>query len=89
MKDFGLPECQFVMHSKRRREIEKVFDKEELVALYRFAFGEEVRAVNKKQFLELMRILLVKVETEKREISSLIGDSTKERFKELLKVLKV
>ncbi len=89
IKDFGLPECQFVMHSKKRREIEKMFDEEELIELYRFAFEEQVKAVNKKQFLELMRVLLAKAGTDKDQIASLIGDSTKERFKELLEALRV
>ena len=37
-----------------------MFDEAEILELYRFAFGEQVKAVNKKQFLGLMRVLLVK-----------------------------
>lgn len=88
MKEFGLPECRFVMHSRKRSEIERVFDKEELVTLYRFAFDEEVKTVNKKQFLELMRVLLVRIGTDKEQISNLISEATKERFGKLLQALK-
>ena len=88
MKDFGLPECQFVMHPKKRPEIERMFDKAELIDLYRFAFGEQVKAVNKKQFLALTRILLVKAELDKQGLASLIAESTKERFTKLFQALK-
>ena len=43
MRDFGLPECQFVMHFKKHPEIEKTFDEDELIGLYKFAFGQETR----------------------------------------------
>ena len=88
MKELGLPECQFVMHSKKRPEIERMFDEAELLELYRFAFGEQVKAVNKKQFLGLMGVLLVRTETDKHHISSLMLDSTKVRFTKLLQALK-
>ena len=88
MKEFGLQDCQFVMHSKKRPEIEKMFDQSELIKLYQFAFGEQVKSVNKKQYLELIRMLLVKAKADKNQLVSLIADSTKERFSALLKVLR-
>ena len=88
MKEFSLPASQFVMQSAKRPEIECLFDKEELVGLYEFGFNEQIKTVNKKQFLELMRMLLMKGKPEIHQIASLIGDSTKKRFANLLRDLK-
>ena len=88
MREFALPESQFVMHSEKRPEIERMFDKAELIELYKFAFNEQISTVNKKQFLQLMRLLFVKAKSENPQIASLIGDSTKRRFEKLFQALK-
>ena len=88
MEEFGLQECQFVMHSNERPEIEKMFDQAELIDLYQTVFGEQVQKVNKKQFLELMRLLLLNYNEKMDDIYRIITDSTKERFQQLFKALK-
>ncbi len=88
MKEFSLPESQFVLHSDKRPEIEYMFEKAELSALYEFAFNEHVEKLNKKQFLQLMRVLFVKKESHKDKILPLIGKDTRSRCTKLLRVLK-
>ena len=90
MKDFSLPDSQFVMHDAQRPEIERVFDKAELVKLYEVAFEEKVKTVNKKQYLALMRglVTLIKTEKKKEEVVSAISIDTKKRFADLLQKLK-
>ena len=74
----------------RRPEIERVFDKTELVKLYELAFEQKVKTVNKKQYLALMRKLftLVRTEKEKQQVVSAISTDTKQRFADLLQELK-
>ena len=88
MRDHGLQERQFVMHEKERPEIEKMFEEEEKIKLYEVAFGERVETVNKKQFLQLMRLLVVKAKANKEELIPLIDQSTKARFRLLFEALK-
>ncbi len=88
MKDFSLPASQFVLHSDDRPEIEDMFEKAELSALYKFAFDEDVEKLNKKQFLQLMSVLSVKKESDKEKISPLVGKETKDRCRKLLHALK-
>lgn len=86
--EFGLPASQFVMHRKDRPEIEDQFEESELISLYELVFGEVVREVSKKQFLQLMRMLLAKGKSENEAVSAIIGESTKERFLDLFRALK-
>ena len=90
MQEFSLPPSQFVMHDPQRSEIERVFDKTELVKLYELAFEEKVKSVNKKQYLALMRKLFTLVTTEegKQQVASAISTGTKQRFADLLQKLK-
>ena len=88
MEKFGLSESQFVMHSEEHPEIERMFEKEELVDLYQFAFDQKINSINKKQFHGLMGFLLVLGKSKLNQISSLIGESTKKRFRDLFQKLK-
>lgn len=90
MQEFSLPPDQFVMHDPQRPEIERVFDKNELVELYEVAFGEKVKSINKDQFLALIRELftLVKTKKGKLKVASAISKDTKQRFDDLLQELK-
>lgn len=88
MKEFSLPESQFVMCPGNRPEIEKLFDKVELIKLYEFALNEQVEELNKKQFHGLMKVLFVLRMSQKKKIESLIGPDTKKRFVGLLRALK-
>ena len=90
MKDFSLPDSQFVMHDAQRPEIERVFDKAELVKLYELALEQKVKTVDKKQYLALMRglVTLIKTEKKKEEVVSAISTDTKQRFAALLQELK-
>lgn len=90
IQEFSLPPSQFVMHTAQRPEIERVFDKTELVKLYELAFEQKVKTVNKKQYLALMRKLftLVRTEKEKQRVVSAISTDTKQRFADLLQELK-
>ncbi len=90
MQEFSLPHSQFVMHASQRPEIERVFDKTELVKLYELAFEQKVKTVNKKQYLALIRKLftLVRTEKEKQLVASAISTDTKQRFANLLQELK-
>ena len=90
MREFSLPPDQFVMHDLQRPEIERVFDKNELVELYEFAFEEKVKTVNKDQYLALIRELftLVKTKKGKQKVASAISKDTKQRFTDLLQELK-
>jgi hypothetical protein len=76
------------MHLDKRPRIEDMFDKDELNDLYKLAFGEEVTTVNKKQFLELMRVLHLRAIPQKHQIDAAIGKPTKERFEKLFRDLK-
>ena len=88
MNEFSLLENQFVMLPQKHRKIEEMFERSELVKLYEFALGQQVKTVNKKQFLELMRVLFVRAEAEVSQIASLIGDATKRRFVDLFQELR-
>lgn len=88
IRDFGLQESQFVLHSRERPEIETMFDKSELIEMYKEIFGEMVETVNKKQFLELMRVILVSQRPQRQKVSRLIGVETRKRFGELFQQLK-
>ncbi|MCY4361124.1 MAG: AAA family ATPase [Gammaproteobacteria bacterium] len=90
MQEFSLPASQFVMHAAQRPEIERVFDKTELVKLYELAFEEKVKTVDKKQYLALMRKLITLVRTEKvkQQVVSAISTDTKKRFAALFQELK-
>lgn len=90
MREFSLPPDQFVMHDPQRSEIERVFDKNELIKLYELAFEQKVKSVNKKQYLALMRKLFTLVTTEegKQQVASAISKDTKQRFDDLLQELK-
>ena len=88
MEEFGLLEDQFVMQLEERPEIEKVFEQTELVQMYEAVFGESVETVNKRQFLELMRMILVTRVSQGNAIGRLVGEETKERFAELFRRLK-
>ena len=90
MQEFSLPSSQFVMHAAKRPEIERVFDKNELVELYEVAFEEKVKTVNKDQYLALIRKLstLVKTKKGKQQVASAISKDTKQRFTYLLQELK-
>lgn len=87
-KEFCLGDDHFVMHAKSRRQIEHMFDQTELIQLYKFAFGLNVKSVNKKQFLELMRTLFTMSKSGKHDIASLISAATKERFGDLFSKLR-
>ena len=89
IEEFSLPESLFVIQSEDRPEMEDLFERSELVGLYEFAFGECIRKVEKKQFLELMRVLFLRVDAEsvRDDISALIGEATKKRFVDLINAL--
>ena len=87
--DFSLPDSQFVMQPDDRPKIEKLFERSELVELYRIAFGSRVGRVKKKQFLELMRVIFLKMGTksDRKEVDAVIGEATRSRFADLIKSL--
>lgn len=86
---FSLPDSQFVMQSQDRPEIEDVFEHSELVDLYKLVLDQRVKNVKKKQFLQLMRVLVQKVEgkSDRERIGALIGDGTRSRFTTLINLL--
>ena len=88
MSEFKLPEDQFVMLPEDHKEIEKLFDKQDLCKLYKFALAEEVNKLSKQQYFELMRVLCNMSSSKKRKISSLISEETKNRFAQLFRSLK-
>ena len=88
MSEFKLPEEQFVMLPEDHKEIEKLFDKQDLCRLYNFALGEEVNKLSKQQYFDMIRVLRNMSESKRREMLSLISEETKNRFAQLFRSLK-
>lgn len=81
-KQFGLEESFFVSFPERVKEIEKMFNPEEVQCLWKMVYDEDVKNPSKKQVSKIFIRLALDGKTS-QAASKIIGDETREKFREL------